>query len=191
MLNINIVKKYFSKENLEYVKLFLKVILGIGAVIVLFHEGYSFLSNKSHEKEIYWDTEYSKIWSNEGCIDCDIPDVYFDLSLKSEDGKIFGQYVSESLFDHHPLQNWLLVKGHRNGNSAEVILYDVVGGKHVHFAEVELKLNDFLEWDLINGAPFFANKSKLFIIKEEHMAEPENNMQPFLNAAEKLKKEKK
>ena len=93
------------------------------------------------------DEEWTGSWSSfpEGIVnmeDMNLSNTRLKLSLTSKNGELGGEISSPAICRDMPHFDFLLLRGKVSGRTAEVIVWDVVGGKTVEFARLTLERID-------------------------------------------------
>lgn len=101
----------------------------------------SALSQSTHRAYEWWavDHDWSGRWTNEGCVDCPVPDVFITIDLMVRNGIVSGEVQTPPMIGLLPYPH-LMIDGKRVGDEVSGMFYDYVDGRKTRFAEFTMTI---------------------------------------------------
>ncbi|BCI77615.1 MULTISPECIES: hypothetical protein [Vibrio] len=95
------------------------------------------------------DADWTGHWSSfpEGMVDMadlDLSDVDLEITIHATNGNIDGTIATKKICKSIPVFDFVLLRGKVNGNQAEVVAWDIIGGKKTDFASLTLVRDGYL-----------------------------------------------
>ncbi len=125
----------------------------------------------------YNDKEWEGAWSDnmEGFIilddttpseDIPPPTIGMELIIEATNGNIDGAIVTNTICEKSPIIRYVMINGSVNGNTADLIAWDIIDGKRIDFGRLKLKMNDSsITVTPIEGAKEWFSSKETFIHK--------------------------
>ncbi|UPG92665.1 hypothetical protein [Luteibacter aegosomatissinici] len=97
------------------------------------------VTSTAHHAYEWWavDQAWSGGWTDEGCIDCPVPDVFITINLLVRNGIASGEVQTPPMIGKLPYPH-LLIDGKKVDGTVTGIFYDYVGGRKTKFAAFTL-----------------------------------------------------
>ena len=94
------------------------------------------INQGTHLAYEWWavDHDWSGQWTNEGCVDCSVPDVFITVDLTVRNGIAVGEVQTPPMIGRLPYPH-LMIDGRKVGDGVTGIFYDYVGGRKTKFAD--------------------------------------------------------